>query len=218
MAEVTIAVPTYYGNKMLENCVQSILKHVANARILIYKNDIGWLQACNEVIRTTTTDIILLNDDTVVLSDIVKAMHDAAYASDNIGIVGGASLHPNGSTINNFGINVAVDCNTAHMHYGRDISEFDKVEPRKAVEGSCIYIKRAVIDRIGVFDENYGFGMREEVDYCFRAIEDGWKVVSTPEAKYVHFTSQTRGRLNITDDNFAYFKKKWGSKLLLGKV
>ena len=218
MAEVTIIVPTYFGNKMLHNCVDSLFKSVKSPRILIYKNDIGWLKACNEAMQSVDTDIILLNDDTYVLSDIVEEMSKLAYSDSDIGIVGGKSLAPNGDTVINYGVYIGVDGNSAHKHYGKRSEEIDKPEAQKAVEGSCMYIKREVLNKVGYFDESFGFGFREEVDLCFRAREAGYKVVSCPTAAYIHFVSQTTGRLGIHNESHALFMEKWGAKLRLGQI
>jgi GT2 family glycosyltransferase len=212
-----ILIPTYFGNQLAINCVTSILKNVKKAEVTIYKNDIGWLQACNYLMKNTIGDIILLNDDTLVLTDIVEEMSTLAYSDPKIGIVGGKALMANGDTIINYGIYVATDGNTAHKYFGQQKDSVD-VEVQKAVEGSCMYIKREVIDSIGYFDENFGMGYREEVDFCFRAREAGYKVVSCPSAEYIHFVNQTHSKVGITNDSHAYFMQKWGTKLKLGKV
>lgn len=217
MVDCTIAIPTYFGGQMALYCVQSILTNVSSPEILLFKNDIGWLKAGNRVMQATTGDIILLNDDTVVLTDIVKEMQALAYSDPKIGIVGGKSLTTDQNTIINYGIFVAPDGNTAHKHFGQPRNSVD-VEQQKAVEGSCMYIKREVIDTIGYFDENFGMGYREEVDYCFRAREAGYKVFSCPSAEYIHLVNQTHSKVGITNDKFDYFNEKWGAKLKLGKV
>lgn len=218
MVEVTIGIPTYFANTMTTNCVGSILKVCKNPKIMLLKNDIGWLKACNKIMLESTDDIILLNDDTYVVTDIIEEMQKIAYSDDKIGIVGGMALAPNGETVINFGIYISPDGNTAHIGYGKVSNEFTETEVRKAVEGSCMYIKREIIDTLGVFDKGYGMGYREEVDYCFRAREAGYKVVSAPTAQYIHFVSQTNSKLGITNDTHKYFMSKWGSKLALGKV
>jgi GT2 family glycosyltransferase len=194
------------------------MDNVTNPIIMVYKNDVGWLKACNELMWATTTDIILLNDDTVVTSDIVQEMKSLAYSDDRIGIVGGKSLSPDGEHINNFGIYVGSDGNTAHKYFGELKDKITEPVTQKSVEGSCMYIKREVIDAIGVFDENFGMGYREEVDYCFRAREAGYKIVSSPKAEYIHLVNQTHGRLNVQNDKYAYFMEKWGDKLATGKI
>lgn len=215
--EVTIVIPTYFGDSMLQNCIASILTNVAAPQILIFKNDIGWLKACNKLMSETKTDVILLNDDTLVLTDIVREMRSLAYSIENIGIVGGKALSPNEDTIINYGIYIAPDGNTAHKHFGRPRNSVTE-ETQRAVEGSCMYIKREVISTIGLFDEGYGMGYREEVDYCFRARQKGFRVVSTPKAEYVHFVNQTHGKVGIKNDKFSYFMSKWEHDLKLGTV
>ncbi len=216
--EVTILIPTYYGGNMLLNCVNSILENVSHPNVQIYKNEEGWLQASNKMMNSVNTDVILMNDDTIVLTDIVKEMHKLAYSDPKIGIVGAKMLAPNQETVINYGIYVNVDGNTAHKHFGEQKDKVNKSEIQKAVEGSCIYIKREVLEKIGTFDEGYGSGYREEVDYCFRAREEGYKVISCPKAEVVHFVNQTHGKLGITNDTHKYFMEKWGTKLRLGKV
>src|SRR5262245_29558598 len=98
----TIIIPTYFGGTMLQNCIESIHANVSNPQIYVYKNDIGWLQACNHAMQSTTTDIILLNDDTIVLTDIVEEMSKLAYSDKFIGIVGGKSLAHTQERINNY--------------------------------------------------------------------------------------------------------------------
>lgn len=213
----TIIIPTYFAGRMLQNCIESILDEVESPKIYIHKNEIGWLRACNEAIRDTQNDVILLNDDTYVLTDIVREMRELAYSDDTIGIVGGKALSPNQDMIINYGIYVAVDGNTAHKHYGKERNSV-KVEQQKAVEGSLMFIKRELINKIGDFDERYTMGYRAEIDLAFRAKEAGYKIMSTPKAEYVHFQHQTSGPLGITNDTFDVFNAQWGNKLKLGKV
>lgn len=215
--DCTIIITTYFANSMLSNCISSIFAHTTSPQIYIYKNEIGWLQACNQAMRNTNGDVILLNDDTYVVSDIVKEMQFAAYASDEVGIVGGKALSTNQDTIINYGIYVGVDGNTAHKHFGQPRYSV-RSEPQKAVEGSLMYIKREVIDKIGYLDEIFTMGYRAEVDYCFRARAAGYQVISTPKAEYVHFVSQTSGPLGIKNDTFDVFLERWGTKLKLGEV
>jgi GT2 family glycosyltransferase len=218
--DTVVLVATYFGNSMTTQCIGSILNTVTQPKILTYKNDEGWVKACNRMIDLVpNADVILLNDDTYLLTDIVKEMSEVAYSDSTIGIVGAKALSAADKvTIINYGIYVAPDGNTAHRYYGKRDEEVDEVITQQAVEGSCMFIKRKLIDKMGVFDEGFGMGYRAEVDYCFNARLSGYKVVSAPNAKYLHFTSQTAGRLGIQNDTHEYFMKRWATPLALGKV
>lgn len=215
--DATIIIPTYFAGKMLSNCVDSIFNNCTNTKILIYKNDIGWLSASNEAMKSIDTDILLINDDIIVISNLLKEMQDLAYSDSKIGIVGGKSLIPNSpDLIQNYGIHVATDGNTAHRYFGRPKDSVG-IEKQRAVEGSAMYIKREVLNKVGYFDPEF-IAYREEVDFCFRVREAGYKIVSSPKAEYVHLTSQTHGRLGISNDSHEYFMKKWGKALKLGEI
>jgi len=215
--DTEVLIPTYFANQMTANCIASVLVQVKDVRMSVWKNSVGWLKACNSMMASSTTDVVLLNDDTILLSDIVTEMSKLAYSDPKIGIVGGKALSNDGNTIINYGIYVGSDGNTAHRHFGQPKDSVG-VEKQQAVEGSCIFIKREVLDKIGYFDENYGMGYREECDLAFRAREAGYKIVSCPTAEYIHYVNQTHGRLNIHNDKFDYFNEKWGLKLKLGQL
>jgi GT2 family glycosyltransferase len=59
----------------------------------------------------------------------------------------------------------------------------------EAVSGSCMFIRREVIEQIGYLDERY-FAYQEDSDFCFRVRQADWKVVFTPEARVTHFGGQ----------------------------
>ena len=216
--DVTVLIPTYFANQFLHSCMDTLFKYCPGVKILTYKNDVGWLKASNELMRAVTTDVILMNDDILIESDIVFELQQMAYSKPEIGIVGGKALNLEKTHVINYGIYVSPDGNTAHRYYGKTREAVKKPEAQQAIEGSCMYIKREVLDTIGYFDEVYGMGYREEVDLAFRARLAGYKVVSTPKAEYVHLVSQTNARLGISNNTFEIFMNKWGLLLKEGKV
>ncbi|HSB67078.1 MAG TPA: glycosyltransferase family 2 protein [Anaerolineales bacterium] len=62
------------------------------------------------------------------------------------------------------------------------------------VSGSCMLIRRQVVDGIGRFDEHF-FAYQEDADYCFQAKKAGWKVVYLPSAQIIHFGGQGGSRV-----------------------
>jgi O-antigen/teichoic acid export membrane protein len=54
------------------------------------------------------------------------------------------------------------------------------------VSGSLMFIKRQVIEKIGLLDEKY-FMYYEEVDYCYRAKKAGFKIGIDSKQSYEHF-------------------------------
>jgi GT2 family glycosyltransferase len=56
----------------------------------------------------------------------------------------------------------------------------------KAVAGTCMVIRRAVIEQIGYLDERY-FAYQEDTDFCVRSIKAGWQVYYVHTAQITHF-------------------------------
>jgi len=55
----------------------------------------------------------------------------------------------------------------------------------EAGPGSCMLIRRNVLEQIGYFDENL-FPYQEETDFCFRARQAKWKIYYIPQAHLIH--------------------------------
>jgi len=51
--------------------------------------------------------------------------------------------------------------------------------------GACLLVRRDAVDSIGGFDEDF-FLMSEEVDWCYRFRQAGWKVLFYPGAEAFH--------------------------------
>ena len=64
--------------------------------------------------------------------------------------------------------------------------------PALAVTGACMYVRREVLERIGLLDERYPMAY-EDVDWCLRAWQAGFRVLYFPAARLVHHESVTRG-------------------------
>jgi GT2 family glycosyltransferase len=65
----------------------------------------------------------------------------------------------------------------------------DTTHVAEAVSGSCMLIRRAVVEQIGFLDERF-YAYQEDADFCFRARQAGWKIFYVPTASLVHFGGQ----------------------------
>jgi len=62
----------------------------------------------------------------------------------------------------------------------------NQTHPVAGVAGSCMLIRRNVIEQIGFLDERF-FAYQEDADYCYRARQAGWQVYYVPGAQIVHY-------------------------------
>lgn len=88
---------------------------------------------------------------------------------------------------------------------------------------ACVLVRRQVIDEIGLMDEGY-FMYYDDIDYCRRARDAGWKILHYPEARVVHLrggsgtvkqevATRKRPRPYLYASRSRYFAKFYGGQL-----
>jgi GT2 family glycosyltransferase len=140
-------------------------------------------------------DVVLLNSDVLPMRDWLACLQYATVGGDDIGVVGGKLLYPDnriqyGGTVRNPRAPEWFD----HRYRFKpgDWGPASVAGPTLAATGACMYIRREVLDEVGLLDEDYGMGY-EDVDYCLRAWQSGFQVLYEPSAQLHHHESITRG-------------------------
>jgi len=67
---------------------------------------------------------------------------------------------------------------------------------RLAVTGACLAVRRQIFDQVGGLDENYPVSLND-IDFCLRVHEAGYRNIYRGDAVLVHHESQSRGK-NLT--------------------
>lgn len=137
--------------------------------------------------RGAQQNALLVNSDMFFL-DNGWLGHLKANAAD---VVGGLLLYPNG-LVQHAGVYYSV--------IGRRFDHIYRLAPHTLaqvrrpricpVTGALMLIKRHVLERIGILDENFRFGF-EDIDYCHMVFQDGMTCAYEPRAEAVHHESWT---------------------------
>jgi GT2 family glycosyltransferase len=159
-------------------------------------------------------DVVLLNADVVAREGWLECLQYAAYAADDVGIVGPKLLYPDGR-IQHAGVHRNLGLPEWFDHRFRfkpaDYGPANITAPVIAVTGACMYVKRTVLATIGLLDERYPMAY-EDVDWCLRAWQAGFRVLYFPPATLDHLESVTRGT-EVGDRERASqsaFWERWG--------
>lgn len=172
--------------------------------------NIGYTSTINKGIRLCgRDDIVLLNSDTFVTGCWLTGLKVSAYLRANIGTAtsmsdnAGAFSFPHPNTKNSI---IAGENRKSHAEIViNEASKFDDIALPTG-NGFCMYIKRRLIDHIGLFDaESFPRGYGEENDFCMRAISAGFiNVLSTSSFVYhvksASFGSQREQLVNSGND------------------
>lgn len=160
--------------------------------------------------------LLMLNDDTEVISpEWLSAMLEFSQRKA-IGAVG-AKLYFEDGTVQHAGITFNRDGFPHHIYYGHPDSPpgyfCSLVASRNclAVTGACLMTRREVFRELGGFNEEMAVNYND-IDYCFKAIEAGYRVMFAPRASLFHFESKSR--LNIVAQReMDHFRRLWHSKI-----
>lgn len=104
-----------------------------------------------------------------------------------------------------------------HTFRGRSLRDYDYASEREieVLSGCFLMVPRAVFERVGGLDERF-FMYSEDVDWCKRIREAGWRVVYYPEAEAIHYGGSSsiteRARLNVemVKAHLQYWRKHHG--------
>jgi GT2 family glycosyltransferase len=167
--------------------------------------------------------IALLNNDVeVVHHDWLSEMVSRAMQPD-VGMVGARLWYPNG-VIQHGGVILGADGVAAHAHV--DLQRGDPgyfarahlAQDISAVTAACAVVKRDAYLQVGGFDENLAVTFND-VDFCLRLREAGYRIIWTPYAELIHHESASRGFDNSAPKQVRflaevdYMKSKWGDIL-----
>ncbi|MEO8034184.1 MAG: glycosyltransferase, partial [Acidobacteriota bacterium] len=165
-----------------EGAVESNVQDFAAAypgAVLVLRNEkrLGFVGSVNRGMSASTTDVLLLNSDTIVTPRWIEKLTDAAYSSGDVGTVTPLSNHATLCSVpRGFEANLLPRGFDAVTFAALVESSSQRSYPRLPTGvGVCLYIRRALLDDIGLFDTaHFGLGYGEENDFCLRALARGW--------------------------------------------
>ncbi len=165
---------------------KNIKKEFKKVTLIVNENNLGFSKSNNIGIKRAIEKynpdyLLLLNDDTeVVQRDWLKKMIEVGESDENIGILGGKIIYPDGSLQNIGGYLRKWEIVKELDENKKDVFEVDHVM------GAFMLVKKRVVDKIGMLDENYSPYLLEDTDYCLNAKRNGFKIVSVPYVKIIH--------------------------------
>lgn len=170
--------------------------------------------------------LLLLNNDTEVISpDWIERMMEFGQR-DDVGAVGAKLLYPNDRT-QHAGVVVGIQGIAGHVHRGAARTEpgylgrLSTAQNLSAVTGACLLVRTSLFRELGGFDPAFAVAYND-VDFCLRIRDRGKLIVWTPEAELYHHESLTRGsdespeNRDRNEREIALFQTRWRNFLRRG--
>ena len=76
-----------------------------------------------------------------------------------------------------------------------------------AVTAACMLVRRDVFEEMGGFDEAFAVAFND-VDFCIRLGQAGYRLLYTPHAELTHYESVSRGLSGLRPD-YQEFLPRW---------
>jgi GT2 family glycosyltransferase len=190
-------------NGSTDDSAQSIRRGFPAVELIETGRNLGFAGGCNVGIRHALAEgadfVWLLNNDTIVDPDALKALVDKATTDPTIGAVGSAiyfmeereSLQCWGGGYINFWM-------------GRSANFVEPVDNERLqfITGASMLLPRSSIDEIGLFDEGF-FMYWEDADYCFRLRCAAKELAVAGQSKVWHKTPASIGKGSV--NSYHYF-------------
>ena len=233
----TVIIPNYNGIKFIENCMRSLEQETSTeyhicvvdngstdgsgewvkencpySEIIFLGENTGFCGAVNAGIKACKTPyVILLNNDTEVEFGFVKALEDAlerepksfSVSAKMVDLYDRNRLDGTGDLYCALGWAFALGKGKAVK------GNYEKSQEIFSACGGAVIYRKAVLDDIGIFDENH-FAYLEDCDLGYRAQIFGYRNYYTPDAVVYHAGSGVSGsrhnefKVNLSSRNSVY--------------
>jgi len=207
-----------------------LLAGLQGIRIIRNPANAGFAAACNQGLSYAGSDSVLfLNPDCSFYPGTLAKLLGVLRSEANVGMVGGLLVNPDGSEqgggrravptpwrsfVRAFGLHRFADrwpklFYDFHLHKQPLPDVPIEVE---AISGACMLVKREAVEDVGLWDEGY-FLHCEDLDWCMRFRQKGWKIMFVPDARVTHTLGACSGSRRV----FVEWHKHKGMVRFYGK-
>jgi GT2 family glycosyltransferase len=227
--EISVVIVSYNVREYLKGCLESIIRHSSplvveiivvdnhsedgsvemvrrdfpSVKLIANEENRGFAGANNQGMRESDGRyVLLLNPDTLLWEDTLSATHGYMEKHPEVGCLGIKTytaflmvkqVLPNRWIRRHFSGSV-----------GRLLSYYADREAEREVDmvgGFYMFVRREVIDTVGLMDENY-FLEIEDSDWCMRMKRAGWRIMYIPYASFTHLIGKSIDRYRFSKSSF----------------
>lgn len=172
--------------------------------------------------------LLLLNPDTEIKQNALPVLVDYLAQHQDVGLVGPQLLNSDGSIqssrrrfptlvtalFESTWLESVAPQRVLRHYYAQDLPD-NQISDVDWVTGACMLTRREIFDTIGGLDEAY-FMYSEELDWCRRIKDAGWRVVYYPAAQVLHHVGKsseqavTARHIHFQRAKLRYFRKFHG--------
>ena len=203
-----------HSNKKTKNFLEKICSKYSN-KLTLYRNEqnLGFIKNCNNAVKETNAEIVvILNSDCEIPKNFTQKILKCFASDPNI-----ITASPISSNSANYYIPQILPLDIMN----NILSTKEPTYPELInSEGFCFCVRKSFIDKHGFFDEIYGKGYYEEVDFCLkvRAANKKCVLIDNLYVKHKRNSSFSLERENLMAQNIKIFYNKWGKTIYKNEI
>lgn len=217
-----------------DNTTEMVINHFPKVKLITNKKNLGYSKSYNLGTKAAKGKYILhLNSDVLFQrNSSFKRMIDIMEYDKNVGIIGCKIIKSNGKLdlpckrslptpanifFQSIGLAKLFPKNKYFGNYYLTYLDDNQTIEVGCIMGAFMFVKKEVFNKIGYLDENF-FMYGEDVDFCYRAKKNGWKIIYFPKIKIKHLhggtTSNSRFKYiwHFHYSMFQYYNKHHAKK------
>ncbi len=210
--EIIFFISRSKGKKV--NWLEKTIRENKNYRLIKAGKKRSLIKSCNNAIRSSSGNhIVLIQDHAVVTDRWLSGMLECIDSTPDAGIVGPMSHNLKGPQ------NVVGTDYGGIDHLDDYAGSFRKKNrgrriPSRTISGFCMLFKRDLVEKIGFFDENFRAGSFEDQEFCFRAALEGYRNLIAGDVFIHHYGCKSLMEKSANDNstnshNKKLFAEKW---------
>ncbi|SIQ10452.1 Glycosyltransferase, GT2 family [Rhizobium sp. RU35A] len=171
----------------------------ANVKVVRDERPFNYSQLNNSAVRTASgAFIVLMNNDIEVISEDWLSEMMGIAIQKGVGVVGARLWYPD-NRLQHGGVILGIGGVAGHSHKYLPkggpsyFSRGDLIQSLTAVTAACLLVRKSIYEEVGGLDEERLKVAFNDVDFCIRVREAGYRNVWTPYAELYHHESATRG-------------------------
>lgn len=197
-----------------DGSVEMLKKNFPQVRLIVNTENVGFAKANNQALATSQgTYLLLINPDTLVQENTIREMVAFFESHPDVGMAGCKILNPDGTLqlacrrsfptpwiafTKTFGLSALFPTVKLFARYNLTYLNPDEMYEVDALSGSFMMLRREVYKTIGGLDESY-FMYGEDLDWCYRVKQAGWKVYYVPVTSIIHYKGESTKRSDIDE-------------------
>ncbi|TLM80010.1 glycosyltransferase family 2 protein [Microbulbifer harenosus] len=198
-----------------------------NVRVVDYDYPFNYSAMNNFGVAQAKGDIVgLVNNDIEVISPEWLDEMVSHVAREEIGCVGAKLYYPN-DTVQHAGVVLGLGgvAGHSHKHFPRTdpgyFYRLNLVQNYSAVTAACLLVRKSVFEEVGGLDEENLTIAFNDVDFCLKVREAGYRNLWTPYAELYHHESISRGDDTAPEKaarfqaEINHMRSKWSDVLLI---